>query len=231
MASNCSQPFCKSCSITSVLAELGPSALVIQPDISGYCEVYKYTHGMYKTEAGELFEFNQSATRGHSLKLQKERFHTEVWKNFFSNRVFPAWNSLPEEIVSASSLSQFKKYLRSLRKDLRDYSTKSPSYQVTLRHEKHYGATIKYGQFVYKLWVRPQNPTAWSAIIKTIPCRCDLLTEAMCAPRASGICQHLFWTRVLIVYSFGIWLVEWPSRFAIYFINVYFNQRCRGKLN
>ena len=36
MASNCSQPFCKSCSITSVLAELGPSALVIQPDISGY---------------------------------------------------------------------------------------------------------------------------------------------------------------------------------------------------
>ena len=36
MASNCSQPFCKSCSITSILAELGPSALVIQPDISGY---------------------------------------------------------------------------------------------------------------------------------------------------------------------------------------------------
>ena len=32
----CSQPFCKSCSIISVLAELGPSALVIQPDISGY---------------------------------------------------------------------------------------------------------------------------------------------------------------------------------------------------
>ena len=38
MASNCSQPFCKSCRITSVLAELGPSALVIQPDISGYNE-------------------------------------------------------------------------------------------------------------------------------------------------------------------------------------------------
>ena len=28
--------FCKSYSITSILAELGPSALVIQPDISGY---------------------------------------------------------------------------------------------------------------------------------------------------------------------------------------------------
>ena len=57
-----------------------PPTLISHWKFADLCEVYKYTHGMYKTEAGELFEFNQSATRGHSLKLQKECFRTEVRK-------------------------------------------------------------------------------------------------------------------------------------------------------
>ena len=44
-----------------------PPTLISRWEFADLCEVYKYTHGMYKTEAGELFEFNPAATRGPSL--------------------------------------------------------------------------------------------------------------------------------------------------------------------
>ena len=54
--------------------------LISHREFADLYEVYKYMDGTYKTEAGELFEFNSTATRCHSLKLQKERFHMEVRK-------------------------------------------------------------------------------------------------------------------------------------------------------
>ena len=47
-------------------------------------------------------------TRGHSKKLFMLRHVTDVRARSFSVRVVGAWNSLPEEVVSAPSLPSFK---------------------------------------------------------------------------------------------------------------------------
>ena len=49
-----------------------------------------------------------STTRGHSKKLFHQRSTNSTRKNFFSNRIIPVWNSLPEEVVSAPSKDNFK---------------------------------------------------------------------------------------------------------------------------
>jgi len=65
----------------------------------------------------EIFEFDTSRnTRGHSLKLKKKRFNTEVRQHFFTDRIINLWNSLDEQIVSSTSLNCFKNGLEKLRK-------------------------------------------------------------------------------------------------------------------
>ena len=44
-----------------------PPTLISNWEFADLYEVYKCTHGMYKTEASELFNFNPAATRGPSL--------------------------------------------------------------------------------------------------------------------------------------------------------------------
>ena len=50
-------------------------------------------------------------TRGHSLKLRKDRVLKSVRRNFFSVRVVNDWNSLPESVVSAPTVNAFKSRL------------------------------------------------------------------------------------------------------------------------
>ncbi|KAJ3644086.1 hypothetical protein Zmor_026759 [Zophobas morio] len=47
-------------------------------------------------------------TRGHSLKLLKDYFRTQVRLFFITNRVFVGWNALPREIVQAPFTNPFK---------------------------------------------------------------------------------------------------------------------------
>ena len=66
--------------------------------------------------------------QGH-IKLQKERFHTEVRKAPLQREYSRHGKAYLRRSRWASSLFQFKKYLRSLCKDLRYYSTnKLPNY-------------------------------------------------------------------------------------------------------
>ena len=46
--------------------------------------------------------------RGNSLKLFKGMARLEVRKHFFSKRAIEAWNKLPDEVVKAKPVSQFK---------------------------------------------------------------------------------------------------------------------------
>lgn len=52
------------------------------------------------------------STRGHSQKLEKERFHAkfsgEARFNFFTNRIVNSWNALSSETVEAKSVNSFK---------------------------------------------------------------------------------------------------------------------------
>ena len=48
-----------------------------------------------------------SVTRGHSLRLQKNRTTYDLCK-FFGNRIVNIWNSLPSYVVSAETVICFK---------------------------------------------------------------------------------------------------------------------------
>ena len=78
------------------------------------CEVYKYMHRHYKSNAEQFFSHPRRVLRGHSLKLQKEQTNSDTRKYYFSNRVHGDWNGLPKDVVNAPSLSGFKKRWRSL---------------------------------------------------------------------------------------------------------------------
>ena len=65
-------------------------------------------------ELKAMFEFSESRTRGHCLKLKKKRVKTLHRQNFYTERVIHSWNSLPENIVLCTSLFAFKKELDKL---------------------------------------------------------------------------------------------------------------------
>ena len=52
-------------------------------------------------------------TRGHHMKLYKKHSRLQLRENFFTQRVINMGNSLPETVVSASTVSVFKQNLMS----------------------------------------------------------------------------------------------------------------------
>jgi len=49
--------------------------------------------------------FKNTVTRGHSLELATLPSRLEIRRNSFAVRVMKPWNSLPEEVVTAPSVS------------------------------------------------------------------------------------------------------------------------------
>jgi|SRR6218665_1015980 len=76
-------------------------------------ETYKILHGLENVDEHTFFNKTTANLRGHtcSLKLYHKPVRLGVRKFFFSPRIVHNWNRLPEEAVSASSLSAFKKKL------------------------------------------------------------------------------------------------------------------------
>ena len=50
-------------------------------------------------------------SRGHSKKIMAQQFRVNGRKNYFCNRVCAPWNSLSEDVVSATSIHVYKKLL------------------------------------------------------------------------------------------------------------------------
>ena len=72
-------------------------------------EVYKIVHDKYDPVVTKtLFSLSSTNARSYSLKLNKPGFNTTRYKSFFTNRIINVWNSLSEDMVTATSLNSFK---------------------------------------------------------------------------------------------------------------------------
>ena len=79
---------------------------------------FKIINGLCDIDPLHYFKFApiSSVTRGHNVKLIKPICNTNCQLYFFTNRVVNYWNSLPADIVNASSLntSSFGIFVRKL---------------------------------------------------------------------------------------------------------------------
>lgn len=72
-------------------------------------ETFKILNNIDKINYENLFEFSpQSVTRNNGLKLNKQRFNTDLRKNYFNIRVVDYWNKLPASVVQAKTIPAFK---------------------------------------------------------------------------------------------------------------------------
>ena len=73
-------------------------------------EVFKIMKGIYDKQCLPPLRLKNELgrTRGHSLQLQRRRSRLELSRNTFCHRVIPIWNSLPQEMVDARNINQFK---------------------------------------------------------------------------------------------------------------------------
>ena len=74
-------------------------------------ETFKILKGLEGIPSNSLFELNTSVTRGNSLKLNKPRLRLNIRYNNFSQRVINAWNRLPEQVISSSTVNGFQNNL------------------------------------------------------------------------------------------------------------------------
>ena len=76
-------------------------------------EVYKMMNNMYDDEVEQVVKRKEQIreTRGHNLKLQSQKYKTDMLKFNFKNRVVNTWNSLPAVVVHAPTLNNFKNRL------------------------------------------------------------------------------------------------------------------------
>ena len=68
--------------------------------------------GLDRVDSQSLFpRVERSIAQGHRLKVRGGKFKRDVRGRFFTQRVVNAWNTLPEEVVEADSVTTFKKHL------------------------------------------------------------------------------------------------------------------------
>ena len=92
------------------LRRLGLKTLQTRRERGDLIEVYKIMTGKEKIEKEQFFHLadNSHGLRGHSLKIRKERARLDIRKYFFSQRIVNVWNSLPQQVVDATSVNGFK---------------------------------------------------------------------------------------------------------------------------
>ncbi len=79
-------------------------------------EVFKIMKGLTFPGMGGLFQISSyTRTRGHSLKLAKNRSRMDLRKYFFSERVVGRWNGLDQDTIDSQTIVQFKNSLQRIR--------------------------------------------------------------------------------------------------------------------
>ena len=82
---------------------------LIGADLIQYWKIFNEKSHIVPTDLFQLAP--QTGTRGHCFKIFLPTIHTDVRKRFFNARCISTWNSLPQHVVTAHSVSCFKKLL------------------------------------------------------------------------------------------------------------------------
>ena len=102
-------PELKDLSYGERLAKLDLPSLQYRRDRGDMIQVYKIFTGRDRLNPDDFFEMSRSqGTRGHLMKVQKHHSSTLLKRNVFSRRVVDLWNSLPDDVVKAETMNQFK---------------------------------------------------------------------------------------------------------------------------
>jgi hypothetical protein len=91
------------------LSQTGLTTLEERRTRGDLIEVFKMIKGLNKTDYTRFFTLaTNNRTRGHRLKIVKNRSRLDIRKNFFSQRVVNDWNALPVVVVESESVNSFK---------------------------------------------------------------------------------------------------------------------------
>jgi len=95
------------------LAQLSLTTLEQRRRRGDLIETYKIVTGRETVDREHFFNLSacEYNLRGHNLKLSKQRANLDIRKYFFSQRTVNEWNQLPQEVVDAQSVNQFKNRL------------------------------------------------------------------------------------------------------------------------
>jgi hypothetical protein len=99
---------CRGLSYEERLKILGLTTLETRRIRADMLEVFKILKGFEGISGDVFFRVECTRTRGHSMKLYKERVNKDVCKFSFGNRVIDQWNNLPQEVINAKSINSFK---------------------------------------------------------------------------------------------------------------------------
>ena len=92
-----------------MLKILGLWSLEERSNRADILEVYKMYNGASAVPFGEMFEISgNTRTRGHDLKLAKDRRRLDMRKLLFSERVVCRWNSSDKNTIDKQSINNFK---------------------------------------------------------------------------------------------------------------------------
>ena len=95
---------------TELIRNLGWSTLEQRRQHLRLCMMYRITNGLIAVPA-HCLQPPARTTRGHSFNYQTLRTSCDKAKFFFFARTIPDWNKLPNTVVSAESVSSFKREL------------------------------------------------------------------------------------------------------------------------
>ena len=71
-------------------------------------QVFKLVKGFDIVAPNTFFNVSTTGLRGHTFKLYKSGFSTNIGKFSFSNRIIEHWNCLPQHVVSSDTVNTYK---------------------------------------------------------------------------------------------------------------------------
>jgi len=99
---------CRNMEYAKRLVHLGLMTVEDRMRRADLIEMYRILHKIDDLEFDSFFDRNYSITRGHDFKLFKQRRCRNVGVFSFSSRMIDCWNNLPNSVVNAQNLKEFK---------------------------------------------------------------------------------------------------------------------------